>query len=143
MNDYFYYLNCNLNAKNKTSNMKLDENFKSYTFKILIRLHNSSNSFIKKNPNAANQNKNSLSSVSTITNNNVNKITTDNRPITNTQQQEIQQEITINQIKIKIFFSFNHTYFQNRDDLIETIILQFNQLLNKLIKTVYLSLSLR
>lgn len=140
MNDYFYYLNCVLNENNKPQNMKLDDDFKSYTFKILIHLHNSSNNLTKKSPG----NKNSLSNMMTSVSGAINKTnTTDNRPITNAQQKESHQEITINQIKMKIFFSFNHTCFQSRDDLIESIIVQFNQLLNKLIKTVYLSLSLR
>jgi len=127
MNDFFYYLNCDLNSQNKTSNMKLNDTFASYPFKILIQMHNN---IIKQNLNPAQPLP-------------AQKSDNNNRLILNSQSQESHQEITTNQIKIKIYFSFNHTSFQNRDDLIDSLIVQFNQLLNKLIKTVYLSLTLK
>lgn len=124
IHEYLYYLNCNLNSTNKM-NFKLDENFKDYNFKILIHLHNNS---LKKN--LKNEPKIDLQAKE------------GSKMIINNQQ-VINKEITINQIKMKIFFSFNHTSFQSRDDLIDSLIIQFNQLLNKLIKSVYLSLTLK
>ena len=117
VHDFFYYLNCNINNQNK-GNIMLDENLK-YSFKILIHLQN------KTTRRNLNHNKN-------------------NQPPPQPPQQQItSQEITINQIKMKIYYSFNHTSFQNRDDLIDYLIIEFNQLLNNLIKSVYLSLTLK
>lgn len=107
----------------------LDENL-NYSFKIIIHLHKNSTKKSLNNNQTTNKNENKS-------------------PQTQQQHQQVpqqnitSQEITINQIKMKIYYSFNHTSFQNRDDLIDYLIIQFNQLLNKLIKSVYLSLTLK
>ena len=62
----------------------------------------------------------------------------------NTNQKHfVEKEIVLNQIKIKVFFSFNHSSFQNRLDLIKALINEFDQHLNQLINSVYLMLTLR
>ena len=55
----------------------------------------------------------------------------------------MEKETIINQLKINIYYSFSQSSFQHKESLIESIINQFDQQLNKLIKSVYLTLTLR
>jgi hypothetical protein len=59
------------------------------------------------------------------------------------QQPEIKRETHIGQMKMKAYFSFNHTGFENKEHLIRKLIADFNQKIDELIKIIYLTLSLR
>ena len=56
---------------------------------------------------------------------------------------DVKQEITTNQIKMKIYFEFNHTTFEHKENLIKMLISQFNDKLDDIIKLVYLTLTLK
>ena len=59
------------------------------------------------------------------------------------QPPEIKRETHIGQIKIKTYFAFNQTCFENNDDLIKKLILEFNLKLDELINAIHLTLALR
>lgn len=61
----------------------------------------------------------------------------------NSNKQITEKETVINELKIKTYYSFSHSTVQAREDLVENLIGAFNQQLNKLIKSVYLTMTLR
>ena len=62
----------------------------------------------------------------------------------NQARRQIQdQRVETDLMRIKIYYSFDHSTFQNREDLIESLILEFNRELDKITKSVYLTLTLK
>lgn len=55
----------------------------------------------------------------------------------------VDQVTVINQMKINTYYSFSQSSFQNKEHLIDSLIVQFNQQINALVKSVYLTLTLR
>jgi len=56
---------------------------------------------------------------------------------------DVEKETIVNQLKVNIYFSFNQSSFEHNEALIERLIGEFDQELNTLIKSVYLTLTLR
>ncbi len=56
---------------------------------------------------------------------------------------DVEKETIVNQLKVNIYYSFNQSSFENHEKLIERLIREFDQELNTLIKSVYLTLTLR
>lgn len=54
-----------------------------------------------------------------------------------------KKETVINQFKINTYYSFSQSSFQHKETLIEKLITEFDQQINSLIKSVYLTLTLR
>ena len=55
----------------------------------------------------------------------------------------VDQVTVINQLKINTYYSFSQSSFQQKEALIDSLISQFNQQINALVKSVYLTLTLR
>jgi outer membrane protein OmpA-like peptidoglycan-associated protein len=56
---------------------------------------------------------------------------------------QITKEVTTNQLKVKIYFGFNHSGFDSRIDLKDQIVNEFNVEMDNLIRLSYLTLTLK
>ena len=66
-----------------------------------------------------------------------------NKQLQTIPKQTTEYETVINELKIKTYYSFSHSTVQAKEDLVEKLIGAFNQQLNRLIKSVYLTMTLR